>query len=193
MANFNEWLTRRDEAFIQSRFDLAMDKMAGRELYEKMDELDGVVKELGNMVGQLTRVKDPSLVKKITSTLSTLAKTADDGFDHPDQVSLGTAELKDAIEALKSAEKGMPNPASGKDVGNVQNLVDRVLRGLKGARSVAAHNYAGKHFTKARYARPDEPEQEDMRRARDDFSRAAEFKRNPKFSPTSPLYADRLR
>lgn len=189
MANFHEWLGRRDEAFIQGRFDRAMDKMAGRELYEKMDELDGLVKELGNMVGQFTRVKDPSVVKKM---LSTLRDIASGGFDHPDQVSFGTTELKDAIEALKSAEKGMPNPASSDDVADIQKFVDLVRVRLIGARKNAAHRYADKHWKAAPYSKPNEPEQEDMRRARDDFSRTAGFKRNPKFSPTSPLYADRL-
>jgi hypothetical protein len=164
-----------------------MDKMAGRDLFEKMDEMDAVIKDIGNMLGQLTRVKDPGLVNNIAKTLRGILNG---GLDKAETLSYGVEELKNVVTTLRAAEKGMPNPAAGRDVAEIQRLLDVISEKGKAAKKDASVNYGDRHGMS--YGSSKTSEQEDAHNARKDFRKATMFKRNPMFSPTGPLYGDRL-
>jgi hypothetical protein len=178
MASFNEWLNRRDEAFHQDRFDKAMEKMAARDMFSKMDEMDVVIRDLGNALGQLTRVKDPNLSNVIKDTLEGIARSR---FTDVDVVSLAVEEMGKVLAQIRGAEKGMPNPAASRSMTELQNVLNIISSNARNAKKHSEGKYVGRHGST--YGNRNTSSGEDNVKAGKDFRKAATFKRSGKFSP----------
>jgi predicted nucleic acid-binding Zn-ribbon protein len=169
MASFNEWLNRRDEAFHQDRFDRAMDKMAGKELFDKYAQLENVAKQLEDVVGQVTRLKGGTQeAEELMKDVYNAANRSD--LTDKDALSKTVEELSNIVKYIQTAQKGMPNRDVGTYVNGIQKHIQIMRSRLDRAKHELMKNYDRGHGA-------------DITGAPANFLRAAEFKRSGFFSP----------
>ena len=178
MASFNEWLHRRDEAFHQNRFNRAMDKMAGKQAFDAMANVEMVVRDLINMAGQITRIQDENIADAANNTLASIYSME---FTDPTQLEKALSLLSDIKDQVMKAPKGMPRREAGGLVTNIQKRLDNIKNKIEQTKLGMAGNYGAKHHKD--FFSAFRGETDDRAAAARDFMRSANFKRSGKFGP----------
>lgn len=169
MANFNEWLSRRDEAFHQDRFNRAMDKMRATDLVKGYEEIKFALKNLEDMIGQVTRLQGPKDADKVNGALHAAA-TAD--LTDKGEIAKAVQDLIKITSFIREAPKGMPNRELTNVVANLQNKIDGIRSRLSKAKFELGDEYQDRHGSYGDSS------------ALSDFYRATEFKRSGNFGPS---------